>query len=127
MPFGPWQAAQASSFVRISAGTSAANAAAVAQASSAATPASVRDSSPRPGSSRAGIASFMSLAVADLIDRPGLVVGDEHRAVRRHDDVGWPAEDLLSVEPGAGEDLLLGVLAVRIDDHAHDPVAALLL
>src|ERR1041385_1292251 len=66
-------------------------------------------------------------AVADLVDRTGLIVGNEQRSVRREHDIGGPAGDLLSVEPGAGEDLLLGVLAVRIHRHAFDPVAVLLL
>src|SRR6185437_11884756 len=64
------------------------------------------------------------LAVADAIDRTGPVVGDENRAVLVEDDIVRTAEiALVALDPAGSEHLLLGVLAVRTDDHAHDPAA----
>src|SRR5438132_10781281 len=70
------------------------------------------------------IAKALLLGVADAIDRAGPVVGYQHRTVLGEDDVGGTAEiALIAFEPAGGEDFLLGVLAVRADDHALDPGA----
>src|SRR5258708_27072743 len=62
------------------------------------------------------------LLVADAIDRAGPVVGDEHRAVLGENDIGRPAEiALIAFEPAGCKDLLLGVLAVGIDDDPFHP------
>src|SRR6478609_4254159 len=64
------------------------------------------------------------LLVADAVDRAGPVVGDEDRAVLVEQDVVRAAEiALVALDPAGGKDLLLGVLAVGPDDHAHDPCA----
>src|SRR5258705_1245171 len=62
------------------------------------------------------------LLVLDAVDRAGLVVGDEHRAILGENDVGRTAEIILvALKPARCEDFLLGILAVGIDDHALDP------
>src|SRR3954453_24089470 len=64
------------------------------------------------------------LAVADAVDRAGPIVGDEDRAVLGEDDVVGTAEiALVALDPSGGEHLLLGVLAVWTDDHAHEAAA----
>src|SRR5262249_44619621 len=64
------------------------------------------------------------LAVADAIDRTGPVIGHEDRAVFGDDDVVGTAEiALITLDPAFRKDLLLGVLAVRPDDHTLDPCA----
>src|SRR5215470_3216163 len=68
------------------------------------------------------------LAVADPIDRTGPVVGDEDRAVLGKHDIRRTAEiALVTLDPAGGEDLLLGILAVRPDDHALDARALVLV
>src|SRR6266567_48891 len=74
------------------------------------------------------IAKALLLAVADAIDRTGPVVGHQQRAVLVQDDIGGTAEiALVAFEPAGGEDFLLGVLAVGVDDHALDPGALVLV
>ena len=64
------------------------------------------------------------LLVADAVDRAGPVVGDEHRTILGENDVGRPAEIILvALKPARCENLLLGILAIGIDDHAFDPRA----
>src|SRR6267154_2602363 len=80
--------------------------------------------------SRAAAAPDFSvlLAIADAIDRAGPVVGDEDGTVLGQHDIGRPAEiALVAFEPAGGKDLLLGVLAVGIDDDAFDPRALIFM
>ena len=65
--------------------------------------------------------------IGDLVDRPGLIVCDQKRAIRRNDDVGRPAQDLVAIQEPGQEYFLRGVGAVRIDAHALDPIADLLV
>src|SRR3954466_4872606 len=68
------------------------------------------------------------LAVADAVDRARPIVGDEDRAILGEDDVVGAAEiALVTLDPAGGEHLLLRVLAVRADDHAHDASALVLV
>src|SRR3954452_3598385 len=68
------------------------------------------------------------LAVADAVDRAGPIVGDEDRAVLGEDDVIGAAEiALVTLDPAGGEHLLLGILAIGPDDHAHDATALVLV
>src|SRR6185312_8380980 len=65
--------------------------------------------------------------IADLIDGARLVVGDQQGTVRRLQDIGRAAEDLLIIQPCAGEDRLLGILAVGPDRNEDNPIAVLLV
>src|SRR5580704_14340969 len=82
---------------------------------------------PRPLDCRGRGRTERLLLVADPVDGARLVVGDQQGAVRRLKDIVGTAEDLLVVEPGAGKDGLLGVLAVGVDRDKDDPVAELLV
>src|SRR3954463_8825462 len=64
---------------------------------------------------------LLLLAVADAVDRAGPIIGHQQRTIAGLHDVGGTAEiALIAFEPAGGKDLLLGVLAVGIDDHALD-------
>src|ERR1700683_273377 len=68
------------------------------------------------------------LLVADAIDRAGPVVGNEDRTILVQDDIVGSAEiALVAFDPAGSEHFLLGVLAIRADDHAHDPAALVLM
>src|SRR5260370_11849344 len=70
------------------------------------------------------ISQLLLLVVADAIDRAGPVVGDEDGTVLGQHDIGRAAEiALIAFEPAGCKDLLLGVLAIGIDDDAFDPRA----
>src|SRR6202166_2225948 len=72
--------------------------------------------------------SRVLLLVADAIDRPGPVVGDENRAVLVENDVVGPAEiALVALDPAGCEHILLGVLSVRTDGDAHDASTLILM
>src|SRR2546430_5805430 len=70
-----------------------------------------------------------ALAVADLVDRARPVVGDQQRAVRRHQNIRGSAEIvLIALDPTRGEHLLLGhMLAVLVQDHADDTATLVLV
>src|SRR5260221_9701931 len=71
---------------------------------------------------------FLLLVVADAIDRAGPVVGNEDRTVFRLDDIVRPAEiALVAFDPAGCEHFLLGILAVRTDDHTNDPPALIFM
>src|ERR1700722_19025831 len=73
--------------------------------------------------------SFQALLlVADAIDRAGPVVGDEDRTILVQDDIVRTAEiALVAFDPAGSEHFLLGILAIRADDYAHDPSALILM
>src|SRR5450755_2215156 len=67
------------------------------------------------------ISQLLLLAVADAVDRTGPVVGDEDRTILVLDDIGRAAEiTLVAFDPAGCKHVLLGILAVRTDGHAHD-------
>jgi hypothetical protein len=64
------------------------------------------------------------LRVADAIDRTGPVIRDQQRSIGRLQNIVRPAEIVpLAGDPAGRENLLLGMLAVRIDDHTLDAAA----
>src|SRR3984957_324918 len=74
------------------------------------------------------IVQALLLAVADAIDRAGPVVGNEDRTILVQDDIVGPAEiALVAFDPAGSEHFLLGILAIRADDYAHDPSALILM
>src|SRR5919201_3032453 len=109
LPSGPWQAAQGSALRRPASG-SAANAAAL--------PAT------RPATSSAVMKPKRAslLRVADAIDRAGVIVGDQHRAVLHLRRVDRPAPDLLALQPALHERLVLRNLAVAGQRHHHHAI-----
>src|SRR5690348_1237458 len=65
--------------------------------------------------------------IADLVDGTRLVIGDQQGSVGCLQDIGRAAEDLLVIQPCAGEDHLLRILAVRPDRNEDNPIAVLLV
>src|SRR3984885_2482556 len=71
---------------------------------------------------------LLLLAVADAIDRTGPVVGDEDRTILVEKDIVRTAQiALIAFNPAGRKHLLLGVLAIRADNHAHDPATLVLM
>src|SRR6201996_4284654 len=77
-----------------------------------------RSKQPRPS-------NFQCLfTVAVAIDRTCPIVGDEDRTVLGQDDIVRPAQiALIAFDPARGKNILLGVLSVGVDRHAHDAAA----
>src|SRR5438128_1572684 len=73
-------------------------------------------------------ASVMSAGIADPVDGAGPVIRHQDRAILGDQDVVRTTRILLVAgDPALAEDLLLGILAVRLDRHPHDPAALLLM
>src|SRR6516162_7352208 len=65
--------------------------------------------------------SVRSLRIADPVNRTGIVIGDQNRAVLgKQNVIRAPVIFALRVDPTRGENILLGVLAVWIDRDAND-------
>src|SRR3954453_21072305 len=73
-------------------------------------------------------ASVMSAGIADPVDGAGPVIRHQDGAILGDQDVVRAARILLVAgDPALGEDLLLGILAVRVNRHPHDPPALVLV
>src|SRR5208337_4900820 len=85
---------------------------------------------PRPGVLRRqggtiATGRYLRLAVVpDPVDRAGLIIRDQERAIHRVDrHIGRAAPVLVVLDPAPGEGLLRDVLAIRVGLDADDPGA----
>src|SRR5688572_5311102 len=106
LPSGPWHLAHGSDFRR-PASTSAPDTSALPAA--------------RPATSSAAVKTKRRrlLRVADAIDRAGIVVGDQQRAILHLLGVDGAAPDLVALQPALGERLVLRHVAGTQRHHRH--------
>ena len=71
-------------------------------------------------------AALAVTAIADPVDRAGVVVRHEQRAVRRDQHVGRPAPRALALQPAFGERLVARSRLPLVERHQRDAIADLL-